>query len=233
MKRRAAPGWCGAALSLLMGGLTAPPARAAGGAHVVDDADVEKAGACHLESWIIGGEGGAGLVNLSPACTRRAWPRLELGAGVQHLWGGGGSDTTAGPAMKLNLRRSDSGVGLAAAATAAWSLGSGRLETGGLVTPLTLVLSDRVRLNLNPGWSYSRTAANRNALVLGSQVEVQLRQDTGLMVEVFGRDRGQVGAQLGYRWTPGGGAIDVDVLAGHRVDGTTPLAVTLGLTVRR
>lgn len=70
-------------VSLLLALLAAGPAFAAGGEHVIDDAAVETPGTCHLESWVTLSSGG-GLVNSAPACTRKAWPNLELGGFVAH-----------------------------------------------------------------------------------------------------------------------------------------------------
>jgi len=50
---------------------------------------------------------------------------------------------------------------------------------------------------------------------------------------VFGTDRGPPGGQAGLRWVTDRGRIDVDLLAGRRIDGTSASAVTVGLTIRR
>src|SRR4051812_17783788 len=78
------------------------PAWAGGGAHVVDDDAVETPGTCHLEIWGTRYGSHSGLANLSPACTREAWPDLELGVAVQHTWDSK-DHTIAGPALKLHL----------------------------------------------------------------------------------------------------------------------------------
>lgn len=56
--------------------------------------------------------------------------------------------------------------------------------------------------------------------------------DVSLMAEVFGRDGDPMGSQVGVRWTPGAGDVDVDLLYGRRLDGSTPRTVTLGVTFR-
>jgi len=213
--------------------LLAPVARAAGNAHVIDDSAVETPGVCHLEAWTTRFTPRQGLVNLSPACTRKAWPRLELGAGLQQAWSGGTSDTLVGPALKLNLPSGGKGLDLAISASTAYGLRTRRLETAGVIVPLTIPVGDRVRVNLNAGWSYSPAAAKRDAVFYGAQAELALTRDLTLMVEGFRRDGGRPGDQLGLRWTPGGGRLDVDLIAGRRADGESPRAATLGVTIRR
>ncbi|TWT11425.1 hypothetical protein [Reyranella sp. CPCC 100927] len=210
------------------------PAHAAGGAHVVDDAGVETPGLCHLETWLTRGGPRSGLVNASPACTFEALPRLEVGATVQRTWARGAhtSDTLVGPTLKLNLWPVESGFGVGLAGATAWSVRAGHWETASLIVPVSISLHERLRVNFNAGWLYSRSGAQRNEAFLGAQVEAAIAADVMLMGEVFGRDRGRPGAQIGVRWTPGGGRWDVDLLSGWRTDGVTPWSMTLGLTVR-
>jgi hypothetical protein len=99
--------------------LAASPAKAAGGAHVIDDATVETPGTCHLESWVTLYNGDRGLLNPSPACTRKAWPNLEIGASIQHTWDRLGT--------RASVRRSSSTL---RPWNAAWALRSPWLEPG-------------------------------------------------------------------------------------------------------
>lgn len=218
--------------ALTVASFTSAPAFASGGEHVVDDATVETPGTCHLESWITVHDRERGLLNLSPACTRRAWPRLEIGGAFQHTWDGR-THNTFGPALKLNLRPVETGFGVALITSGTFDLSSGKLETASVIVPLTIPVNDRVRFNLNGGWTYARTSAQPHAAFYGAQVEVQVARDFSLMGEVFGRDHGSAGAQAGLRWTPRNGRLDVDVVVGRRVDGVSPRSVTLGLTLRR
>ncbi len=211
-----------------------PRLHAAGGAHVVDDAGVETPGLCHLEAWVSRSGAKAGLLNASPACTFEAVPRLEVGAAVQRTWARGArtSDTLMGSTLKLNLWPVEQGLGVGIAGAGAWSARAGHWETASLVVPVSIALHEMLRLNLNAGWLYSRSGARRNEAFFGAQVEAAVVADITLMAEVFGRDRGQPGAQVGVRWTPSGGWLDVDLLSGWRIDGTTPWSLTLGLTAR-
>ena len=98
---------------------------------------------------------------------------------------------------------------------------------------MTLKVNDRVRLNLNAGWSHVRADLKRDAAFYGAQAELGVARDLTLMAEAFQRDGGKAGGQLGLRWNPGGGRMDIDLVAGRRIDGATPRAITLGVTVRR
>lgn len=237
LRRRKLRGLCQAASgvvtlgALLALAFCARPAHASGNEHVVDDAAVETPGRCHLETWLSSGGPRQGLVNLAPACTRAAWPDLELGGAIQHGWADGHDDTLIGPAAKWVFQREETGLGLGLIGAAAWSPGTGRLETASLIVPATFNPTDRLRINLNAGWTYSRLG-HGDAAFWGVQAEVRLSETVGLMVERFGHDRGLPGGQAGLRWTPAGGDLDLDLIAGRYVDGVTPTTVTLGLTRR-
>lgn len=212
--------------------LAGSPAWAGGGAHVVDDDAVETPGTCHLEIWGTRYGSRSGLANLSPACTREAWPDLELGVAVQHTWDSKGH-TIAGPALKLHLVSLGQNAGAAIDGSASFDTRTGRLEAASAIVPFTLPIGRKTRFSINLGYSYLRNSAERHSVFWGGQVETQIGRDLTLMAEGFGRASGPAGAQAGLRWTPHGGAIDVDLLAGRYVDGTSPTAITIGLTIRR
>ncbi|MBV1686763.1 hypothetical protein KRR38_03515 [Novosphingobium sp. G106] len=219
-----------AILTAALCGPLSSPAIAAGGAHVVDDVDVETPGRCHVETWVTEDQG-HGLADLSPACTPAALQSVEIGAVLIHSWDGQ-SITTAGPAVKVNLRSTQKGIGLAASFGATWNLRSGRLDTASVTVPITFTVSSKTRFNLNLGYSYSATSKDRHSPFWGGQIETQLGTDLSAMVEGFGRETGPAGAQAGLRWNPGHGDLDVDLLVGRYVDGSSPRSATLGVTIR-
>ncbi|MCI4590812.1 hypothetical protein MOK15_12005 [Sphingobium sp. BYY-5] len=220
------------ATALLLALLVAGPAFAAGGEHVVDDAAVETPGACHLENWVTVSSGDAGLINSAPACTRKAWPNLELGGFVAHSWADRTDDTLIGLSPKLMLRSEDRGVGIGIAASVGYGIDRSRFETASVIVPVTIPAGGRLRFNLNAGWQWTR-AGDRHDLFLGAQAEVAIRSDLNLMVETFTRDEGKVGGQTGLRWTVAGGAVDLDLIGGRYVDGATRNSVSIGVTIRR
>ncbi len=211
--------------------LGATPAAAAGNAHVIDDAEVAEPGTCQAEGWLTHFEADRGLVNLSPACTLRSLPFAEIGASIQYHWANEGSQTLAGPAVKLALRRVDRGVGFALGLSAGIDVETGRVETAAIVVPASVDISPRVRANFNLGYAWSRTG-NRHAAFVGAQLEVRATETLAVMAEAFTRDGADPGVQAGLRWTPREW-VDVDLLAARRVDGSPTTAMTIGLTLRR
>ena len=172
-------------------------AEAAGGAHIVDDSEVETPGTCHLETWVTRFVPGEGYFNLSPVCTPERLPNLEIGAAFQHYWDQTTSAPLLGPAMKVNFQPETTGVGVGLGFNAGVNLRTGDLGFSQLVVLVTLPMDDRVKFNLNAGWSYLRSD-HPNALFYGAQVEAKVAWDLSLMLEVFGRaPEGVAGTQLG------------------------------------
>jgi len=147
------------------------PAWASGGAHVIDDADVETPGLCHLESLATRFGASGGLVNLAPACTARALPNVELGGAVIRTWSADTpTTTTIGPSVKLRLGAVPGGPGVALALAAAINVQTGVVDSGSAVIPLTFDLDERTRLNLNMGYLYAATG-DRHRRIAGIQLD--------------------------------------------------------------
>ncbi|WP_421994610.1 hypothetical protein [Reyranella sp.] len=226
MKR---PGIVGLLVAFLLHALEA---AAAGGAHIVDDSEVETPGTCHLETWVTRFVPGEGYFNLSPVCTAERLPRLEFGAAFQHYWDQTTQAPLLGPAVKLNFQPESTGVGVGLGFNAGVSLSTGDLGFSQLVMLVTLPLDEKVRFNLNAGWSYLKSD-HPDALFYGAQVEAKVGWDLTLMLEVFGRaPNGVAGTQLGLRYTPKDGPIDFDFLAGSFFDTSSSRFFTVGVTVR-
>ncbi len=223
--------WRGLAGAALLAGLAAV-AQAGGGAHVVDDADLEDPGRCHVESWVTGKGSGRGLANLGLACTPASLPFLELGMATQYERDHADHGLTVGPAFKWNLLPTESGLGVTLAGNAQWNTRRDRLDSGALLVPLTLPITKDLKLNANLGWSHVDDSERRDALFRGIQVEYALNGQASLMAETFRRQGDPTGYQAGLRLTPGAGNMDVDLLYGHYVDGSSVHAYTLGLTWR-
>jgi len=209
----------------------ASSASASGGEHVIDDATVETPGGCHVESWVSLYGHGRGLLNLSPACTPRKIPRLEIGWALQHSWDSG-SLTTVGPSLKLNIRPAEAGIGLALSASGLVDVKSGKIAAASLIAPLTIPIVDGVAVNLNGGLSYSLASSRHYAPFYGGQVQVQFARDLSWIVEAFQRAHSPVGAQTGVRWSPGGGNVDFDIVLGRYIDGVNQHAISFGVTLR-
>jgi hypothetical protein len=213
-----------------------PVAWAAGGAQIVDDSEVVDPGTCQLETWITGYDvAGAGYANATKTCTLSSLPRLEFGLQFQHYWYADilGSEQLLGPALKVNLIPQETGVGLGLAFNGGVNLATGEFELGSLIMPVTIPLNDKARINLNAGWSFFRFAEIQNALFYGAQIETKIGwEEVSLMLEVFGRQPGFTGAQVGLRWRPNDGPLEFDLLAGSFFDTVNAKFFTVGITFR-
>jgi hypothetical protein len=224
--RRAFP-----ALTALLAALAPLPAAAAGGAHVIDDAEVLDSGICHLELWATRGPD-SWLTHGATACTFERLPMVEFGAFAEYLSDHGEEDLIVGPAIKVALVPVERGIGVGLAASAGFSLQEGHLETASLFVPLTADVSERVRVNVNAGWAWTHGEFGHEA-TFGAQVEYALAQEIGLMAEAFAGTRSGSGVQAGARWSPGNDRFDVDLLVAQTWNGARERAVTIGLTMRR
>jgi hypothetical protein len=214
-----------------------PVAWAAGGAQIVDDSEVVDPGTCQLETWVTGYDtvGGGGYANATNTCTLSSLPRLEFGLQFQHLWYADilGSDQLLGPSLKVNLIPQDTGVGLGLAFNGGVNMATGLFELGTLIVPVSIPLNDKARINLNAGWSFIRVGQFQNALFYGAQIESKIGwEEVSLMLEVFGREPGFTGAQMGLRWRPNDGPIEFDLLAGSFFDTVNAKFFTVGITFR-
>ena len=210
--------------------MLAAPAHAAGGAHVVDDADVETPGHCHLESWLAIGGGRSGDGFLVPACTPAQLPFLELGAFYDRTYGPGATNT-AGLAAKINVQSSTRGVGLAVSPNVSVDTRTGKVIAAGLLVPAGIVASDAVHVNANVAALWTR--GDRVRAFAGLQAMIALAPDVQAMAETFARFGQKPGQQAGLRWTVDRGRIDLDVLAARNLDTRSAHTITIGLTIRR
>jgi len=151
----------------------------------------------------------------------------------QHFW----DETLLGPPLfgpqfKITLRPESTGFGIGMGLNAGVNLTTGDLGVASIIALFTVPIDDKVRLNLNAGWSFVRGSESPNALFYGGQFEAKLGLDLSLMIEMFARTRGAAGAQFGLRYTPGEGPIDIDLLIGSTFVVENDRFLTLGVTVR-
>lgn len=208
------------------------PALAAGGAHIVDDSEVETPGTCHLELWVTHFVPGDGYANAAPACTTLAIPWLEIGAAYTHYWDQVIAGPLIGPQMKINFHPASKGVGVGLSLNAGVNARTGELGLAGLIGLVTIPVTEKFRINVNGGWSYLNSE-HPTAFFWGGQVEVDVGWDVSLMMEAFGRQPGLIGNQIGLRYTPAAHPrFDFDLLVGTTYDTINTKFFTLGVTVR-
>jgi hypothetical protein len=216
---------------LLLALSTCSAARAAGGAHIVDDSEVETPGDCHVELWITRFIPGNGYANAAPACTPKRIPFLEVGLAYQDYWSEQDNAPIMGPTVKINLRRQETGLGLAIEAVTGVDLRNGGLNFATGLGVMSIPVNDTIRVNLNAGWSYVQ-GDTPNSLFLGAQIEANINRDLTFMIEGFSRVPGIGGIQAGLRYTPKDGPLDFDLLAARFVGADQPWFFTVGVTVR-
>jgi hypothetical protein len=214
--------------------LVSGPVRAAGGAHIVDDAAINDPGHCHIDLWYahLRDDFGTGSAMVAvPGCTPRALPDVEIDGSLQHYRSPAGLATAIAIGPKLQLRNESTGLGIAVSASTSVGLDAGRFETASIVMPVTVPVNDWLRVNINMGWQWAR-ATDLDAPFGGAQAEIKVAPQLMWMVEGFGHTTGHAGWQTGLRWTPGKGNIDFDMLGGSFTDGASATALTFGMTVQ-
>jgi hypothetical protein len=207
-------------------------ARAAGNAHIVDDADVETPGTCHVELWSSTSLNGEGYANAAPACTLESLPFVELGAAYQHYWGQSFAGPVFGPQIKVRFSAPEAAVGLGVGLNSSVNLNTGDYEAGSIIGLMSIPIDKRVNFHVNAGWSFLKYVERQNAFFYGAQFEIKAIGDVLLMVETFGRLSSSAGAQFGLRYTPNDGPLDFDLMVGSYFDQVNPQFITFGLTVR-
>jgi hypothetical protein len=215
-------------------------ARAAGAAYQVDTVEISEAGACKIESWASWASNRDFFAAISPTCSVPFVRPLELSTQFNRARSDDGWSTAATPKVKVNLVSSAIGKpGLAISGTASFDLTTGENTSTTIVAPVTLRLSDVVRINVNGGWLWDRTI-DRHYLSYGVGIDWRTPDNVWtLTAEVFG----QTGAtapvtsvtqprfQTGLRWRP----IDrwnVDLIYGRNIQGENAHWITLATIVR-
>jgi hypothetical protein len=138
--------------------LSPAPAFAArlGGAYYVDDAEIEKAGVCEIESWSSFAANGDRISVFSPACVFNIGRPVELGTNLVNLRSDGEGDSLATLTAKtvpIPIVGSK-GFGLAIAGAIVYDP-QNRTGNGLIVNvPLSYDFSKELRVNVNVGAQY-------------------------------------------------------------------------------
>jgi hypothetical protein len=230
-------------LGILLGLMLAPTAaQAAGGAYAVEDAEVDRPGACKVESWASFADNRDRSGVVSFGCVFDLGRPVELNPQFDRSRSGGVWGTEFTFQAKTNILPVEQGkIGLAIQGGPTFDLVN-RQSTGGFITiPATYEFNERFKINVNAGWSYDREP-NWHWATWGAGFEWKFWDGKPLTLigEVYGqfghRDPEQPSltdprAQVGLRYTPVEN-VDFDVIYGRNIGGENANWITVGLNVR-
>ncbi|MFJ2365957.1 hypothetical protein ACIPIN_19995 [Pseudomonas sp. NPDC087697] len=211
-------------------------ANAAGGPYVVDDGAINPPGECNVDLWnkSVRHDASSSDLVLSPACTFKALPMVQLGAAIEYNRDDGESETQLSPQLKAQLwNREDLGLQLAAAASTHFVINRAHSFDGAdLTLPLTFTPFQALRLNFNAGWTQAYDNGEQNhRWTWGTGVEYDLIDSLTLVAERFGQQGAQQAWQAGPRLHIGE-RIDVDIVVGRNLTEDRDQWLTTGVTLR-
>ena len=218
----------------------AAEARAAGGAFAVDDAAVDDAGNCKVESWLSFASNRDFAAVTTPACVVPFFIKpVEIGVQAARTRADGEWGTSLTPKAKMNILPPDVGkFGIAISGGATFDVLTGE-HTGSFVNvPFTYTFSESFKVNVNGGWSYDHVNRLHYA-TYGAGVEWVPFKPVTLIAEVFGLVGQQTDPrsitdprfQAGIRVTPID-TVDFDLIYGRNITGENANWVTIGMNVR-
>jgi hypothetical protein len=236
-----------APLLLVVSLMLPPQAFAAGGAYIVDDAEVGKPGDCEVDSWVSTASNHNLVASANPKCVVKLGVPVEIDGLYQRTRTDGAWGTAGTIFAKTNLIPVDGhpfGLGLEGGSS--WDLITGANTGGFIFVPVTFQVRDNFRINLDGGWSYDNVAKISYA-IWGAGFEWGFVNAFKLIGEVYG----QLGSlpsvaaggppanrsivepkfQLGVRYTPQN-KIDIDLIYGHNITGENAHWLTLGVNFR-
>jgi hypothetical protein len=242
----------GLALSLLTISLLVSAGYAhAAGAFAVDDAETANPGECRVESWASSAANHDFIAAVSPTCGVKFVVPLEVGGQYQRSrsdseWGTSG--TLKVKANLIPVAGNAFGVGIAGGGN--WNLITGANTGGFMYVPITFLLRDDFKININGGWMYD-SVSKINYATWGAGFEWNIVKLVNLPLTVIGEVYGQEGrlvpaepddapsnnsvreprTQLGLRYTPKEN-IDFDVIWGRNITGENSNWVTVGVNLR-
>jgi hypothetical protein len=229
-------------LAILFAALVVSGRADAGGAFAVEDAEVDKPGACKVESWasFADNRDRAGVVSFG--CVVNLGRPVELNPQFDRARDGGVWGTGFTFQAKTNILPVEPGkLGLAVQGGPSFDLLTGESSGGSVTIPATYEFSERFKINVNAGWEYEREP-NWHWFTWGAGFEWKFwdGQPLTLIGEVFGQlghsDPAQPSltdprVQIGLRYTPVE-TVDFDVIYGRNINGENANWITVGLNLR-
>lgn len=214
-------------------------AQAAGTAYAVDTSEVTDTGACKVETWVSVASNHDFFGAVNPACGVNLFLPSELSVQASRARSDGDWTTGLTPKVKAKLIPTAIGTpGLAISATASFDLTNHENTSIAITAPVTLRLSEVVRINLNGGWMWDRTV-DRHYLTYGTGIDWRTADNIyTLTVEMFGQLGASDGSsvtwprfQVGFRYRPID-AYSLDIIYGRNITGENANWITAGTTVR-
>jgi hypothetical protein len=219
--------------------LLSPPAHAAGSAYGVDTAEVGEVGNCKIESWLAWASNQDFIGVANPSCIVDLGRAVEVSAQIQRSRSDGEWGTSVAPKFKTNIIPSAIGrFGVAVAAGATYDVLTSDVGAAYAYVPATLRLSEVIRINLNAGWQWDRTA-DRHFFLYGAGFDLRTPDNVWtLTAEIFGllgaaetAPETQPRFQVGLRWRP----IDrfsMDFIYGRNITGENANWITVATSIR-
>lgn len=209
---------------------------AAGGAYMVDDADIGKSGSCQNEAWISTATSHDIVAVESPACVVTVGLPIEFTAFYQRARTASDWATTLGGQIKAVPVNTDK-------LAVSWSIGvlkdvTVNREIMFVNLPLTFKFGDEFRIHTNAGWLYDGRV-NVHYATGGVGFDWDFTKKFSLMGEVYlqegrateFRPATEPRTQIGLRHIPIP-TVDIDLIYGQNLIGRGAHWLTLGLTVR-
>jgi hypothetical protein len=229
-----------AALAAICVSAAAGEARAANNAYAVDAADISDTGSCKIESWLSSATNTDFSAVANPSCVvdpLKVKP-VELSLQTNRARSDGEWSTTLTPKAKLNLVPTGIGkLGFSFYASGSFDAATGESLTVAAVIPATWRLSETMRINVNGGWLWDRTA-DKHYFTYGIGYDWKFTDTLQWTIEAFGlagssdmpstvRPR----LQTGVRYRPNE-IFSVDFIYGHNITGEGANWLTIGTTIR-
>jgi hypothetical protein len=220
------------------GWLATGEARAANNAYAVDAADIAEAGSCKVESWLSTATNTDFSAVANPSCTVNIFRPVELSMQTVRSRSDGDWGTVLAPKAKTNIVPTGVGkLGFSFYAAGSFDAQTGENLTTAAVVPATYRLSEAMRINVNAGWLWDRTA-DRHYLTYGFGFDWKLTDVLQWTIEAFGLagasdDPGATRPrfQTGLRYRPNE-VFSVDVIYGRNISGENANWITIGTTIR-
>ena len=206
----------------------------ADGAFAVDNSDTGTPGSCKIESWVSFASNSDQMFVTAPACVVNLFRPFEFSGTLARFRADSEWGTGLSLKVKTNLlstEKSPIGVGIAGGVILDLVT---RQHTGTFVyVPVTFVLSDMFRINVNGGvlWDH---VAGQNLITWGAGFEwIVLKNATTvtLIAEIFGQSANRPAVQAGIRFTPHE-KVDFDLIYGRNLAGEDANWITAGINFR-